>query len=231
MVGIVGSIFEWRGRFFGWIGQKWAKTLLSIGAINYSVHGLENLNKDSNYVFASNHESALDILLVFAGLPYHIVFISKIELKRIPLFGLAMIAGGHFFVDRSNHKKSMESLDKAKDSMKKTPRSIILYPEGTRSIDGSIQSFKKGGLVMAMNMGVPVVPIAMCGTSEAMPRNGLKLIKYPLELRIGTPIETSEIKYEERNEFVHEVRNSVIKLKSEWYLKNNQNNPNEIAQN
>ena len=169
--------------------------------------------------------------MVFAGLPYHIVFISKIELKRIPLFGLAMIAGGHFFVDRSNHKKSMESLDKAKDSMKKTPRSIILYPEGTRSIDGSIQSFKKGGLVMAMNMGVPVVPIAMCGTSEAMPRNGLKLSKYPLELRIGTPIETSEIKYEERNELVDEVRDSVIKLKSEWYTKNNQNNPNEIAQN
>ena len=231
MIGIIGSIFEWRGRFFGWIGQKWAKTLLRIGAINYSVHGLENLNKDSNYVFASNHESALDILLVFAGLPYHIVFISKIELKRIPLFGLAMIAGGHFFVDRSNHKKSMESLDKAKDSMKKTPRSIILYPEGTRSIDGSIQSFKKGGLVMAMNMGVPVVPIAMCGTSEAMPRNGLKLSKYPLELRIGNPIETSQIEYEERNEFVDEVRNSVIKLKSEWYTKNNQNNPNEIAQN
>ena len=142
-----------------------------------------------------------------------------------------MIAGGHFFVDRSNHKKSMESLDKAKDSMKKTPRSIILYPEGTRSIDGSIQSFKKGGLVMAMNMGVPVVPIAMCGTSEAMPRNGLKLSKNPLELRIGTPIETLEIKYEERNELVDEVRDSVIKLKSEWYTKNNQNNPNEIAQN
>ena len=142
-----------------------------------------------------------------------------------------MIAGGHFFVDRSNHKKSMESLDKAKNSMKKTPRSIILYPEGTRSIDGSIQSFKKGGLVMAMNMGVPVVPIAMCGTREAMQKKGLKLSKYALELRIGKPIETSGIKYEQRNEFVNEVRNSVIRLKSEWYAKNNQNNPNEIAQN
>ena len=192
---------------------------------------MDNLKKDSNYVFASNHESALDILLVFAGLPYHIVFISKIELKRIPLFGLAMIAGGHFFVDRRNHKKSMESLDKAKVSMKKTPRSIILYPEGTRSIDGSIQPFKKGGLVMAMNMGVPVVPIAMCGTREAMKPKVSKLTKYPLELRIGKPIETSEINYEKRNELVDEVRNSVIRLKSEWYIKNNQNNPNEITQN
>ena len=138
-----------------------------------------------------------------------------------------MIAGGHFFVDRSNSKKSIESLDKAKYSMENNPRSIIIYPEGTRSIDGSILPFKKGGLVMAMNMGIPVVPVAMCGTREAM-KKGLKLSKYPLELRIGKPIETSEIKYEQRNEFIAEVRNSVIRLKSEWYINNNQKNPNKI---
>jgi len=141
-----------------------------------------------------------------------------------------MIAGGHFFVDRSNHKKSMESLDKAKYSMEKNPRSIIIYPEGTRSFDGSILPFKKGGLIMAMNMGITVVPVAMCGTREAM-KKGFKLSKYPLELRIGEPIETSKIKYEQRNEFVDEVRNSIIKLKSEWYIKNHQNNPNETTQN
>ena len=137
-----------------------------------------------------------------------------------------MIAGRHFFVDRSNHKKSMESLAKAKYSMEKNPRSIIIYPEGTRSFDGSILPFKKGGLIMAMNMGITVVPVAMCGTREAM-KKGFKLSKYPLELRIGEPIETSKIKYEQRNEFVDEVRNSIIKLKSEWYIKNHQNNPNE----
>ena len=142
-----------------------------------------------------------------------------------------MIAGGHFFVDRSNHNKSIKSLNKAKESMKKTPRSIIIYPEGTRSIDGSIKPFKKGGLVMAMNMGVPVVPIAMCGTRDAMQKNVLRLSKYPLELRIGRPIETSKIEYEKRNEFVDEVRDSVIRLKSEWYMKNNQSNPNDIIQN
>ena len=199
--------------------------------ISYSVYGLENLKKDANYVFASNHESALDILLVFAGLPYHIVFISKIELKRVPLFGLAMIAGGHFFVDRRNHKKSIESLNKAKDSMKKNPRSIILYPEGTRSIDGSIQPFKKGGLVMAMNLDVPVVPIAMCGTREAMNKNTLSLRKNPLELRIGKPIETFNIEFENRNELANEVRNAIIELKSEWYKNNNKKDPNDVVKN
>jgi 1-acyl-sn-glycerol-3-phosphate acyltransferase len=142
-----------------------------------------------------------------------------------------MIAGRHFFVDRSNHNKSIKSLNKAKESMKKIPRSIIIYPEGTRSIDGSIKPFKKGGLVMAMNMGIPVVPIAMCGTRDAMQKNALRLSKYPLELRIGRPIETSEIEYEKRKEFVDEVRDSVIRLKSEWYMKNNQSNPNDIIQN
>lgn len=213
---MVGSIFEWRGKFFGWIGRRWSKVLLKIAGLNYSVKGLENLDPKGNYIFASNHESALDILLVFAGLPYHIVFISKIELKRVPIFGWAMMAGGHFFVDRGNHKKSMESLGKAKKSMGKNPRSIIIYPEGTRSLDGSLLPFKKGGLIMALMMGTPVVPIAMCGTRESMQTNKLKLSKIPLELRIGKPIETLGIDYEKRNDFVKKVRDSISTLKAEW---------------
>ena len=78
-----------------------------MGGLRFSVHGLKKLDSNGHYIFASNHESALDIPLVFAGLPYHIVSISKIELKYIPIFGWAMMAGGHFFVDRQNHKKAI----------------------------------------------------------------------------------------------------------------------------
>ena len=139
----------------------------------------------------------------------------QIELKYIPIFGWAMMAGGHFFVDRQNHKKAIESLDSAKKSMIKNPRSIIIYPEGTRSLDGSILPFKKGGLIMALKMGVPVVPIAIIGKSESMQKKKLSLKKQPLELRIGQPIKTSGIDYKKRNEFVNQVRNAVVELKSE----------------
>ena len=214
-VGLVGSLFEWRGKFLGWIARIWSKLILKIGGIKFSVQGLKKLDSNGHYIFASNHESALDIPLVFAGLPYHIVSISKIELKYIPIFGWAMMAGGHFFVDRQNHKKAIQSLDRAKKSMIKNPRSIIIYPEGTRSSDGSILPFKKGGLIMALKMGVPVVPIAIIGTRESMQKKRLSLNKQPLELRIGEPIKTSEIDYKKRNEFVNQVRNAVVTLKFE----------------
>ncbi|MBC8346333.1 MAG: 1-acyl-sn-glycerol-3-phosphate acyltransferase [Candidatus Marinimicrobia bacterium] len=217
IIGIVGSLFEWRGKFLSWIAQTWSKFLLAVGGLKYRVVGLDNLDPRGNYVFAANHESALDIPLAFGGLPYHIVAIAKIELKRIPIFGWAMMAGGHFFVDRTNHSKALNSLDKAKASMVKNPRSIIIYPEGTRSINGEIKPFKKGGLIMALQMGIPVVPIALCGTRNALGKKGLVLRGQTLELRIGKPILTQHIQYEDRRQFVMDVRQEVVALKKKWH--------------
>ena len=151
-----------------WIAKTWSKVLLYLGGVDYKVIGLHNLDPKGFYLFAANHESALDIPLVFAGLPFHIVAVAKIELKRIPIFGWSMMAGGHFFVDRKNQNRALKSLDNAKASMVNNPRSIIIYPEGTRSNDGSIRQFKKGGLVLAINMDLPVVPVALCGTRECL---------------------------------------------------------------
>ena len=215
-LGIIGSLFEWRGRFLGWVAQTWSKTLLAIGGIKYSIIGLERLDLNSHYVFVANHESALDIPLVFAGLPFHLVAISKIELKWIPIFGWAMMAGGHFFVDRRNFTRALKSLEKAKLSMAKNPRSVIIYPEGTRSLDGKVKPFKKGGLVMAMQMGVPVVPIALCGTGNVLKKKGLALNRQAIELRIGNPIETQNLSTDNRNQFVEDVRQEVIALKARW---------------
>ena len=213
-LGIVVSLFEWRGKFMSWVAKTWSKLLLKIGGMDYKVVGLSNLDPNGNYLFVANHESGLDIPLVFATLPYHLVAIAKIELKRIPSFGWSMIAGGHFFVDRKNKIKALKSLSIAKKSMAKNPRSIIIYPEGTRSKDGEIGLFKKGGFVLAMEMNLPVVPIALCGTFESFGKNKMTFNKNNLELRIGKPFQTSSLTYEDRNQFVDQIRNEVIELKS-----------------
>ncbi len=215
-IGLIGCLFEWRGRFLGWIARTWGKVILKIGGIQYKVNGLENLDPKGHYVFAANHESAMDIPLTFASLPFHIVAISKIELKRIPIFGWAMMAGGHFFVDRRNHKQALKSLEKAKTSMGKNPRSIILYPEGTRSMNGEIMPFKKGGLVWALQMGVPVVPVALCGTRDALEKNSLVLNNRPLTVEVGMPIETAPLSFEDRNQYVTNVHEAVVALKDKW---------------
>ena len=201
-----------------WTARAWSKIILISSGIKYNVYGLKNIKLDSNYIFAANHESALDIPLVFASLPLHLVALSKIELKWIPIFGWSMIAGGHFFVDRRNHKKSLKSLDVAKKSMAKNPRSIIIFPEGSRYSDGTVHSFKKGGLVLGVNLKMPIVPIAICGTKDIIINGKISKNNKTLELRIGKPINTIGLKYEDRNEFAEKVRSKVVELKENHAL-------------
>ncbi len=219
ILGIVGlflSIFEWKGKIFGKIAQIWSKLLLASAGVKYSVYGLDRLNPEQNYVFAGNHESPFDIPLAFAGIKHHLISISKIEYKWIPIFGWAMQAAKHIFIDRQNHIKALESLKEAALGLKKNPRSILLFPEGTRSKDGKIHKFKKGGFLLAIETQFPVVPMALCGTSDVATKGAHKLKSTPVELHIGKPINTKGMTYKDRNELTDKVYKAVIQLKSEW---------------
>ena len=211
---MIGSIFERKGKLMSWIAINWSKTILKIGKIKFNINGLKNIDLRKNYFFVPNHESALDIPLVFASIPMHVVSVAKIELSRIPFFGWSMIAGGHFFVDRSNHKKAMRSIEKARISMNKNPRSVFLFPEGTRSLDGKVGRFKKGGLKLAIDLGIPIVPVGIVGTNQFQSnlKKGLNIGN--IELNIGKPIQTKKIKEKELLSFVEELRKKVILLKA-----------------
>jgi len=211
---MIGSIFERKGKLMSFIAINWSKIILKVGKINFNINGLKNIDLRKSYFFVPNHESALDIPLVFASIPMHVVSVAKIELSRIPFFGWSMIAGGHFFVDRSNHKKAMRSIEKARISMNKNPRSVFLFPEGTRSLDGKVGRFKKGGLKLAIDLGVPIVPIGIVGTNQFQSnlKKGLNIGN--IELNIGKPIQTKKIKKKELLSFVEELRKKVILLKA-----------------
>ena len=215
-LGIVGSIFERKGKSIAFVARLWSKVVMSAAGVKYKVVGLENLDPDAGYIFAGNHESAFDIPLAFAGLPYQMVSISKKELAKIPIFGWAMAAGKHIFVDRKNHARALESLKKAEESLKKYPRSILLFPEGTRSTDGIIKKFKPGGMILGMNCNMSIVPIAICGTFDVNVKGSLKLVPGNTELRIGKPIATDGFTYDDRNDLAEKVRSEVVKLKDSW---------------
>ncbi len=215
-IGIVVSFLDWKGRIFGWIARTWSRIILYISGIRYGVKGLDNLKINQQYFLAANHESAFDIPLAFASIPFRMVAISKKELRKIPFFGWAMIGAHTIFVDRGNRQKALSSLKKAVVSLRKNPRSVMLYPEGTRSLDGKIHKFKKGGIVLAIETGMPIVPVALCGTSEVMTKGSWKITPRNVEMRIGTPIETSSLTYEDRNWLAEKLREDVIQMKSEW---------------
>ena len=215
-IGITLTPFDWKGKIWAIIVRYWAKSILWIGKIRYSIIGLKKLDPNQQYVFASNHESAFDIPLTLGGIPWHVVPIAKKELKRIPVLSWAMLAAGHIFIDRTNHDRALKSLDKIRNSLKKNPRSILIFPEGTRTLDGKMKPFKKGGVILAINTGLPIVPIACCGTFDVLIKGSKKFNPRPIELRFAPPIFTSPDDIENRNEITKKVENEVIRLKTEW---------------
>ena len=215
-IGIIFSFFDWSGRPIAWVAKQWSKLLLFISGIPYTVNGLDHLDPDQQYVFTANHESAFDILLVYAALPHKLVFLAKTELKKIPFLGWAMVLGKHIFVDRKNHKAALASMDIAKDSLKKYPRSIMIFPEGTRSLDGQMKPFKRGGTVLAIETGLPVVPVAICGTFDVIKKGSFNIYPKTIGLVIGHPVPTTGLSIKDRNTVTETLRQQVVNLKSTW---------------
>lgn len=199
----------------GFCARNWGKTILLLSGIKYSVTGLENLESNNkSYFFASNHASALDIPLAFAGIPIWLVSIAKIELKSIPILGWVMMTAGHIFVDRKNKEKAFSSLENAKKTLNKKPRSVLIFPEGTRCNNGELMTFKTGGLKMAIDLGIPIVPVACKGTFEMLKKGAKKVGHNKLELKIGSPIITNNDKSLDKNEIAILLKESIKKLLS-----------------
>ena len=213
-IGILSSIFESKkGKMLGACAQIWAKLILRIGGVSYSVEGLDNLDKNKSYVFAGNHASGFDILLAYATLPFWIVSIAKIELRSIFFLGFVMKSAGHIFVDRNNHEKAIKSLNEAKRSLFQNPRSILLYPEGTRSLNGSIRKFKPGGLILGAQLGLSIVPIYYSGTFELLKKGSFKIKRnQKIKLKIGHPVKVKDYDYSKRRELAKLIENKVIEL-------------------
>ncbi len=213
---VITGLFDWSGRGIRWIARMWSRILMMVAGVPYKLTGTENLEPGQEYIFAGNHESAFDIPLCFAAIPNHIVAVAKIELKRIPIFGWAMFLAGHVFVDRRNRERAIASMEKAHKSFLRYPRSILIYPEGTRSLDGEIHRFKKGAAVLGLSLKLPIVPMAMCGTGDVVRKHSWKLRPQEVELRLGKPIPTAELEYSDRNQLTIELQEKVTQLKKDW---------------
>ena len=213
---ILFSPFDYKkGRILGFIVKYWAKTIFKTMNINVRVIGLDKLDRNADYIFAPNHASSLDIPLILGFLPFWIVPISKIELKWIPFLGWAMQAAGHVFVDRRDHEKAMLSIAKIKNSLLKNPRSILIFPEGSRTNDGKVNQFKTGGLSIGISTKIPIVPIAIQGTFESLSKHSKKFVNKLLTINIGSPVDTRKYSLDDRKDLAIIVNSEVKKLKNE----------------
>ena len=142
--------------------------------------------------------------------PYDIKVIMKKEVLKIPVFGLVFRMSGHIAIDRQNQEKAFKSIEKAAERIKKGV-CVFMAPEGTRSPDGKIQQFKKGGFVLALKAGVPIVPMCIRGANEIMPKHSFVISSGTIRVTIGKPIETTNYTLEDRDKLIKVVRDEVIK--------------------
>ena len=148
---------------FKFFGVIWGKTLSFIFNIKLIVKGKHNL-QNRNYIFAANHASLIDIPLLLIAVNRYTVFIAKSELSKIPIFKSILDRAGFIFVDRKNNDSAVKSMNNLMEDIKKIPRSVAIFPEGTRTSDGELLPFKKGAAIFAINTDIPIIPVAISGT-------------------------------------------------------------------
>jgi 1-acyl-sn-glycerol-3-phosphate acyltransferase len=190
------------------VAALWAKILLFLTNIRVRVIGTENILLGKPQIFMANHQSDFDILIVLAHIPGQFRWIVKRELFHIPIFGAAMKKAGYIEIDRQDHERAMSSLDKAARKVREG-KSVMSFPEGTRSTEGKIRPFKKGMFHLAIKSGVPIVPISIIGAGEIMPRRSLHIKPGNVTLVIGKPIDVSGYSAESRGELIDRVQKVI----------------------
>lgn len=206
ILAILASFIDIKGRLPHKIAGIWARSIMAASPIEVTVKGLSNIDPDKSYIYMSNHQSNYDIPILLGYLPVQFRWLAKIELFRIPLFGYAMKRAGYICIDRSNQKSAFESLKKAAGIIRDGV-SVMIFPEGTRSMDGNIGSFKKGGFVLAIESGVPILPVIIRGTYSVMPKSRLLIKPGKVTLQVLKPVETSDYTKETKDELMEKIRN------------------------
>ncbi len=171
------------------IAQAWARTVFAILGIRIETAGLENVPVDRPVIFACNHASQMDILALYLALPVEFRFVVKEELFRIPVLGLAMRTAGYVPINRSGGKAAIKSLREAAARIREGT-SVVIFPEGTRSPDGSLASFKPGGFLLASKSGCPIVPVAIRGSHKVLPKGSAVCRPGTITVMTGEPILT-----------------------------------------
>jgi 1-acyl-sn-glycerol-3-phosphate acyltransferase len=191
------------------VARNWARALLRLAGVRVHVIGSENVQTDKPQIFMANHQSDFDIFAVLGHVPGEFRWIAKEELFRIPVFGRAMRGAGYIPIDRKNHEKAMTGIAEAAKKIREN-RSVMSFPEGTRSLDGTIGPFKPGMFLLAMQAEAPIVPVTIIGANKIWPKRSLRINPGDITIVIDKPVDVKKYSLERRNELIEEVRNTII---------------------
>lgn len=187
-LGVVGATHSEPA--FQWLVRRWIAGLAEGMRFEARGVGTEKLSRGRPYVYMANHQSFLDILALFRTLPLPIGFLAKKEIRSVPLLGPVMDIGGHVFVDRKHHDSAMQAMAGAAEQVR-GGKALVIFPEGTRGDGVQLQRFKSGGFHLAMQAGVPLVPVGIRGTSALMSRDEYLPRSGSVEVHVGEPLDAA----------------------------------------
>jgi 1-acyl-sn-glycerol-3-phosphate acyltransferase len=180
--------FDPYGKHVQRITSLWTKMILTVGGVALNVKGLSQIDPKRQYVFMANHQSNIDIPVLIQSLPaFRLRWIAKKELLWVPFFGWAMWAAKHITVDRSDRFNALGSLKKAKERMKDGV-SLVVFPEGTRGREGDLLPFKRGGFLLAVKTGTPIVPVTINGSGAILPKGDWRIRRGQIEVIVSPPV-------------------------------------------
>lgn len=188
LITTIGSIL-FGGRWWGyWPAHCWAKLFCILSFVRVTVKGRENISKGTSYVFVANHQGAYDIFAIYGYLGHNFKWMMKKALERIPLVGYSCRLAGHIYVDNRTPAAIRQTMADAERQLA-GGMSVVVFPEGSRTLDGKVHAFRRGAYTLAVEFGLPVVPLTIDGAYKVMPRTALLPRPGHITLTIHRPIE------------------------------------------
>ena len=205
-ISLTSSFVDRSGRFAHKCARAWSYLILKTTGVRVTVTGLERVPAGQSYVFASNHQSIYDIPVLFWTLKFELRILAKASLGAFPFIGWHLARTGHILVDR---KKPGSDLFRQMRQLMAAGYSVFVFPEGTRSVDGSLARFRAGTFMMAIESGLPVVPVAIDGSRFVMRKGRLMTCPGDVRVTVLDPIPTAGLKPEQARQFARRVQSAV----------------------
>ncbi|MEE9912155.1 MAG: 1-acyl-sn-glycerol-3-phosphate acyltransferase [Deltaproteobacteria bacterium] len=206
---IVAGLLSRTGNLAFSLSKLWAYTMLAVSFVRTEIINRDKIQQGTSYIIISNHQSLYDIIALVTTLGIQYRWFIKKEVIRIPLFGYGLYASRNIFIDRSNTAKAIESINKGIDRL---PRgaSIMVFAEGTRSPDGQIHEFKKGGFVTAVRRKIPILPVTVNGSRRILPKKSLAVTPGKIQVVIGDPIDAGGYTADSVQALIDRTREAVM---------------------
>ncbi len=207
---LLAQLFKWPGVLYV-LGHGGVGLALRLAGIKTVVRGREHLTPDRAVVFCANHQSNVDPPVLFQVLHRRLHILFKAELSKVPLLGRVLILGDFVPVERANREAALASVSQGAQSLR-DGNSFLIFPEGTRSRTRQLLPFKKGGFIMALLAGAPIVPVAIEGGRAAMHKGSMLVWPTTVTVTIGPPIETTGMSVDDRDELITTVRDTIQRM-------------------